>query len=183
MSDRTNIGVKSRWSVFTTTEARYVAIVACVVTIVGILVGGHLYGRYLASLDLGGRDNAIEQLRAESQAQKRKIDEQSAQLTAMQVKLNNVQSQLESIMPSANTYNINPNQTLIVGDGRLAIGMIGSPSNDSVMLAINGKQQAAIAGEVINVAADPSTSCRVTLQSFDVFKAVIVASCGGAKPQ
>jgi len=166
-----------------TPESRYVVIAACVIAILGVLVGGNFYGRYLAALELGGRDNVIEQLRSENLQQKRKIDQQSARLTAIQLKLDAVQRQLESIRPAANTYNIEPNQTLFVGDGRLAIGMIGPPGNEGVTLAIDGKQQMVIAGQVITVAPDPSTSCRVTVQSFDVFKAVIVASCGGTKPQ
>ena len=84
-------------------------------------------------------------------------------------------------MPSANTYNISPNQSLIVADGHLTIGLIGSPGNESVTLAINGKQQTVSAGQVITVAPDPSTNCQVQVQSFDMFKAVLTASCAAAK--
>lgn len=157
-------------------------IAACVIAILAILVGGHLYGRYLSALDLGGRDNVIAQLQAQSQQQKRKIDEQSAQLTNLQAKLTAVQAQLEAIMPSANTYNINPNHALIVADGHLTIGLIGSPGNEGVTLDINGKQQTVAAGQVVDFAPDPSTSCQVAVQSFDMFKAVLTASCAGAKP-
>jgi len=164
-------------------DSRVVLIAACVISILVILVGGHLYGRYLASRDLGGRDNVIQQLRAESQEQKRNIDNKSAQLTDMQVKLDIMKAQLESIMPTKNTYNIMPNQTLMVADGRVSVGLVGSPGNESVLLSVNGKQQAVAAGQVITVGSDPSANCQVAVQSFDMFKAVLTASCAGPKGQ
>lgn len=180
MSDRRTIGRKPGWRVFTTRENRYVVLGALLLLLIGILVGGHLYGRYLNSLDLRGRENAIEQLRAESQQQKRKIDEQSAQLTILSGKVNDAQAQLRAILPSENTYNVIPNETLVVGDGRLMIGMIGAPGNDSIVLQINGKQQNATVGQAIAVTPEAGVDCKVTLQSFDVFKAVIHAECPGA---
>ena len=141
------------------------------------MVGGHLYGRYLASLEIGGRDNAMEQLRSQSQALKQQVNEKAAQLTQAQAKLQSTQATLELILPTKNTYNISPNQALIVGDGHLTVGMIGSPGNDSVVLDINGKQQAVGVGQVLKVAGDQSTNCLVAVQSFDVFKAVITATC------
>jgi hypothetical protein len=157
--------------------------IATIVAVLAILIGGHLYGQFLASRDLGGRDNTIEQLSAQSQGLKIHADNLSAEVTDLQVKLAKVQATLDAIMPVANTYNINPNQSLIVGDGHLTIGLVGSPGNDSVTLDINGKQQTATAGQVIAVAAGASTNCQVQVQSFDVFKATLVASCAGAKPQ
>jgi hypothetical protein len=49
------------------------------------------------------------------------------------------------------------------------------------MLNINGKQQSLAAGQMINVALGPATQCQLSVQSFDVFKATIVAACSGAK--
>ena len=162
-------------------DVPFVLIAASIVSLLVILIGGHFYGRYLASRDLGGRDAAIEQLVAQGQEQKRKIDQQSAALTSLQARLDKTQAQLDAIMPSKNTYNIIPNQNLVVGDGRLNVGLVGAPGNEIITLNINGKQQVATAGQVINVAPDASTNCQVAVQSFDVFKAVINASCTGAK--
>jgi hypothetical protein len=164
-------------------DGRFVSVVACIVAIVVILVGGHLYGRYLANKDLGGRDAAIEQLQAESQQQKRSIDQKSAQLTQMQAQLDKTKAQLEAIMPAKDTYNVMPNQTLIVADGRVTVGLIGSPGNESVLLNVNGKQQTAAAGQVIAAGSDASANCQVAVQSFDMFKAVLTATCAGAKRQ
>jgi hypothetical protein len=158
-------------------------LVVCVVVILAILIGGHLYGRFLSARDLGGRDNAIEQMRAESQKQKRDIDEKSAQLSELQRKMTDAQAALEAILPQKDTYNIVPNQTLIVGDGHLMLGLIGPPANEGVLLNINGKQQMVPVGQAVTVTPDASTNCRVSVQSFDMFKAMIHATCSGAKPQ
>jgi hypothetical protein len=144
-------------------------IVSCILMIIGILIGGRLYGKYLSSLDVAEREAQIEQLRAESQKQKRDIDSKSTQLTGLQDKLN--------------TYNINPNQTLILGDGHLMVGLVGPPANDSVVLNINGKTQSVSAGQTLSISPDPATKCQINLQSFDVFKAVVAAACTAAKAQ
>jgi hypothetical protein len=85
-------------------------------------------------------------------------------------------------MPSENTYNISPNQSIIVADGHLTVGLIGAPTNEGVNININGKQHSAAAGNVIDVALDPSMTCQVGVQSFDAFKAVLTASCATVKP-
>ena len=179
-SDRNPKG--SRWGRFGA-EYRATAILVAVIIIVGILIGGHLYGRYLSSIDLAEREAQIEQLRAESQKHKRDIDSKSAQLTALQDKLTKTQAALNAIMPSANTYNINPNQTLILGDGHLMVGLVGPPANNSVVLNINGKTQSVAAGEALSISPDPATKCQINVQSFDVFRAVVVATCTAAKAQ
>jgi cell division protein FtsB len=173
---------RPRWRLISA-EYRSAAIICVVIIIVGILIGGHLYGRYLSSIDLADREAQIEQLRAESQKQKRDIDSKSAQITTLQGKLAQTQAALDAVMPSANTYNINPNQTLILGQGHLTVGLIGPPGNDSVLLDINGKSQAVAAGQTVDINPDPTTKCQLSVQSFDVFKAVLVASCSPAKMQ
>jgi hypothetical protein len=166
-----------------TDNRKFVVVAACVISIVCILVGGHLYGRFLSARDLGGRDNAIEQLVAQNTKLKRQLDQKSAQATEVQAKLDKAQAALTAIMPSADTYNISPNQSLVVGNGRLTVGLVGSPGNEGVTLNINGKDQTVAAGQSISVTLDASTACRVQVQSFDMFAAKVMASCTGAKPQ
>jgi len=177
--DRTQSGRSPRgpWRRFFGAERIGPAILVIIIIIVGIIIGGHLYGRYLSSIDLADREAQLEQLRAESQKQKRDIDGKSQQLTTLQDKLTKTQAALDAVVPSANTYNINPNQTLILGDGHLMVGLVGPPANDSVMLNINGKTQSVVAGQTLSIALDPATKCQLNLQSFDVFKAVVVATC------
>jgi len=59
--------------------------------------------------------------------------------------------------------------------------MVGAPGNENITLNINGRPQTLGAGQVIAVAPEPSTNCQVGLQSFDMFKAVLLASCTAAK--
>ena len=159
---------------------KLVMAVAFVLMCLGILIGGHLYGRYLASFN-SGLDKTITELNLRTQNERRKVDSQAAEITAMGAKLQSVQATLDSIMPSPNTYTIKPNQTLIVGDGHLLLGMVGSPGNEAIILNVNGKQQPLAAGQTINVAQDPATQCLLSVQSFDVFKATLVAVCSSAK--
>jgi cell division protein FtsB len=160
-------------------EIRRAVLVALIALLLGAFIGGHLYGRYLASREENGQENAIEELRAESQKFKAHGDDLSAQLTQLQAKLATAQAVVDSIMPTKDTYNFDPNQTRVVADGRLTIGLIGSPGNENVTLNINGKQQTVTVGQVINVAPD----CQVSVQSFDMFKARLTASCAGQKQQ
>jgi uncharacterized protein YlxW (UPF0749 family) len=182
VSDRTSSSRSARertsWRLLRA-EIRFVTVTAVIVALLGILAGGHIYGRYLANRELGGRDTAVEQLRAESQSLRRRIDDFSAQVTDLQTKLDKAENAMKAMMPSDNTYNISPNQTLIVADGRIAVGLIGSPGNESVTLDINGKQQSVAAGQVVAV----PPNCQVAVQSFDMFKAVLTATCAGAKAQ
>src|SRR5262249_59391987 len=89
----------------------------------------------------------------------------------------------KQISPPTNTKKINPKQTPIRATALLTGEMVGPPANDSVLLNINGKSQSVPAGETLSITPDPATRCLVNLQSFDVFKAVIVATCGAAKAQ
>jgi hypothetical protein len=158
-------------------------IVVGALLIAGVGIGGHIYGRQLARGDTQERDAAIIQLRSDVQKLDAQLDDESGKLAALQIRLTSVQATLEAIMPSKNTYNMQPNQSLIVGDGHLTIGLIGPPTNDGITININGKQQSLAAGDVVRVTPDPSTDCRVQIQSFDMFKAILTASCAAAKAQ
>jgi hypothetical protein len=153
--------------------------------LVAALVGiaSYIVGLNVGYLDIAGARQVIQSLRADNQKLKTELADQNAKHAVMQTKLVNAQAALDAIIPSQNTYNIKPNQSMIVADGRLTIGLIGPPTNENITININGKHQSAATGDVINVALDPTTSCQVKVQSFDMFKAVLAASCGGAKPQ
>jgi hypothetical protein len=157
-------------------------IVVGVLLVAGVGIVGHIYGRSLARGDTQERDEAIIQLRADVQKLDAQLNDDNGKLAALQAKLNSVQARLDTIMPSQNTYNIHPNQSLIAADGRLTIGLVGPPTNDGITININGKQQSLAAGDVVRVTPDPSTDCRVQIQSFDMFKAILTASCA-AKAQ
>ena len=123
------------------------------------------------------------QSRSENQELTSQIADEGAKLAALQVELKSVQDALDAIMPAQNTYSFSPNQSMIVADGNLTIGLIGSPANEGVNININGKMHSAAAGGAIKIPLDPSTTCQVVVRSFDMFKAVLTASCAAVKPQ
>jgi hypothetical protein len=156
---------------------------AGIVLVLFIMVSGYFWGRQFNARDIQQRDAAIQQLQSDGQRLAADIADQNATLTALRAELSSTKAALDAITPSLNIYNINPNQSLIAADGRLTIGMIGSPGNEGINLNVNGKQQKVAAGDIIHVSPDPSTACQVQIQSFDMFKAVLVAACAPAKSQ
>jgi len=144
-------------------------------------VGGYFYGLKLAYADLASARQDIQQLRPESQRLKSSILAQNATIVELESELARVRAALHVIMPSENTDKISPNQSVIVAGGHLTIGLVGSPGNDSVKINVNGKLQTVTTGDVIRVAVDASTDCQVGIQSFDMFKAIVTASCTASK--
>jgi cell division protein FtsB len=140
-------------------------------------IGGYIVGLNVGYLDIAGARQLIQQLRSDNQKLKTQISDLNATQVALQNKLATFESALDEIIPSKNTYNIKPNQSMIVASGRLTIGLIGPPTNERVNININGKQQSAATGDVINITLDPRTTCQVRVQSFDMFKAILNASC------
>ena len=145
-------------------------------------IAGYVLGFQAGHRDILDAKQLIQQLQTESQKFKKDLLTQTTELINLKSDLTRVQAALSKMMPAKNIYNINPNQSMIVGDGHLTMGLVGSPKNESITININGKQYSAVSGDVINVAADPSTACRVEIQSFDMFKAVVMATCAPAKP-
>jgi hypothetical protein len=186
VADRTGSGRSDRensrlYGLLMTRGGRFLLIVIFVVVMLGGAIGGYLFGLDLASRDLAAAKAQVDQLLPEAQKLKRQVIDQNAAFIALQAKLTSAQAVLKAIMPTENTYNIIPNQSLVVADGHLTIGLVGLPANERVNININGKQQSAATGDTIKIAVDPSTTCQVEVQSFDMFKAVLTASCAAAK--
>lgn len=161
------------YRLFMTREGRYLLLTALMGGIIGYLLGLNS-----AFVEIQAGKLALQQSRAENQKMKSEMAGESVKATAMEGGIAKLQATLDELVPSENTYNIKANQSLIVGGGRLTVGLVGAPTNDSVTLNINGKRQQLGTGDVISVAADNQTNCQVRVQSFDMFKAVITATCG-----
>jgi hypothetical protein len=147
-----------------------------------VALGGRIYGQHLANQDLIDRDRARRQLETVSQNLERQSAQQAGDVVALQAKLAQLQEKLDSVMPGKDTYRINPNESVVVGNGRLTLGLVGVPTADGVTLNVNGKQHTVAAGAVIHVADDASAPCKVAVQSFDMFNATVTASCSEPKP-
>lgn len=145
-------------------------------------LGGFILGLNLNSRDLVAARQLIQQLQTEAQKYKKDAQTQSTNFATLQLQVTELQNAMHAMKPAQNTYDIKPNESLVVGDGHLTIGLVGTPNNDTISINVNGKRQAVTTGDVINLAPDPSTNCQVTVQSFDMFKATLVAACTPAKP-
>jgi cell division protein FtsB len=167
----------SRRGLFRGRRRRAVLLVATLVLTVGGAVVGYYLGRSLAAQPLLSATKQVQQLQPENQRLKTANLDLNAKLVSLQGQLTKSQTTLEAIMPSDNTYNIAPNQSIIVANGRLTIGLIGAPTNSTVNVNINGKQQSAVTGDVFKITPDQTTTCQVRVQSFDMFRAILSAAC------
>ena len=148
-----------------------------IVILLAVIVGAYVIGLQTSHRDLADGKQLIQQLQTESQRLKNQITEQQTQIIALQSTVATIRDTLNRIRPSENTYELRANQSLIVANGRMTIGMIGPPTNQAINININGKQQSAAPGDVIEVPPD----CRVRIQNFDMFTAMVTATCGSAK--
>jgi len=154
-------------------------------TIIFVLAGaiaGFAYRGYVDYSDISDSDRRVLEFRTQERNLKAQVAELAAKLDAAQTKLKSVQATLDSLMPAENTYNIKPNESMVVAGGRLTVALVGPPTNQNIRINVGGTERLAVAGDIIDVAPDPSTKCRVVVQSFDMFKAILNASCAPAKP-
>ncbi len=187
MSDRTErdrlAAENTRLRAALVREGRVMFIFVVALLILGGGIGTFFFFRNLASADLVAARQRITQLQNEGENLKKQVDGQAVKINDLEMKLQQTSDTLEQIRPEKDRYDVRPNESLIAGDGRMTIALIGAPANESIRLSINGKEQMATAGQTIAVAPDASTKCQVTVQSFDMFRARIVATCAGAKAQ
>ncbi|MFZ0839138.1 MAG: ABC transporter C-terminal domain-containing protein [Xanthobacteraceae bacterium] len=176
---KTGLSSGAAWRLLARRRRTYVILMVLIV-IAGLI--GHIIGRELGRRNLLARDETIQQLRNERLELNAELGKRNDRLSELQTKLNQVQATLDELMPSENIYVFRPNQSLALADGRVTVGLMGSPANQNVTLNVSGKQHVAVAGDVIKVPLEESTTCQVVVQSFDPFKAIIQATCSGKTP-
>ncbi|MGD9923326.1 MAG: hypothetical protein AB7V13_18055 [Pseudorhodoplanes sp.] len=169
------------WRALTRRRRVYILLIETVL-ILSVALIGHITGRELSRRQLLQRDLTIQQLREERQEVSAELNQRADRISALTLKLNEVQGVLNKIVPSENIFVVRPNQSLNVADGRVHVGLVGSPTIQGVNININGTQRLLNAGDVVNVDADQATTCGVTVQSFDMFTAILHATCT-PKPQ
>ena len=166
-----------------TSAGRLLGVVVCALLILAAAIGSYFVARVASDNELKAANLRILQVQNENQKLVADNTNQLGTIADLQLQIKAAQAKLATIVPTENTYNIGPNQALVVANGRLTIGLVGSPSNDSINLNINGKPQSAAVGAIITSVLNPSTTCQIGVQSFDMFKAVLTATCAAAKPQ
>jgi uncharacterized membrane protein YeaQ/YmgE (transglycosylase-associated protein family) len=145
--------------------------------IVAGIVGAFVLGLENTRRELRDSKQLLLQLQSESQKLREQIADQNSKLINQQSTLTKLASTLNELMPSKDTYQIAANQSLIVANGRMTVGIVGAPTNQSITVNINGRPQVLASGDVVEVAVNPQTTCHVRLQAFDMFKALITATC------
>jgi hypothetical protein len=179
-SAQTGLSSRAAWRLLTRRRRAWILFIETLL-ILAVAVIGHLIGRELGRRNLEKREEIVLELREELQKRGAELGRRNDQVSALQVKLNAVQATLDAIVPAENTYNITPNQALLVGGGRITVGLVGQPGNQTVTLNINGKEHTATAGDVIGVPFDDRATCYIAIQSFDMFKATFNATCSAKK--
>jgi cell division protein FtsB len=168
-------------NLLTTRRGRLALLFTAIFIIGAVAIGGRIYGQHLAYQDMLERDRAMRQLETESQKLERHGANQTDEVAALQERLAQAQEKLDTVMPAKDTYNIDPNKSVVIADGSLTLGLVGLPTSDGVTIDVNGKQYTVAAGDVIHVANDASAPCKVAVQSFDMFSAMVTASCSKPK--
>ena len=163
--------------------SRFRGLATSAVVVLCALIIGYLLGLLSGRSHLLATRTLLQQTQSENQSLKGENSDANAKLAELEANLTNVRAALEAMTPKKNAYNLTPNQSLVVAGGRLTIGLVGPPANESVKINVNGNQHSAAPGDVIRIALDPATNCQVSVQSFDMFNAVVTASCAGTKAQ
>lgn len=167
---------------FTTPVGWFRAVAVAVVLFIAVL--SFMFGVKTGHREIAGTQNKLQNLLKDNANLTSKNVDLQAKLGVLQAKFNSVRAALDAIMPSANKYQIGSNESVIAADGHLTIALVGLPLwNNTVDLNINGKPYLAAAGDLINVAIDPSMNCRVKVMSFDGLnaQAVVNATCEETK--
>lgn len=180
-SAQTGLSSRAAWRLLTRRRRTWILLLETLLILV-VAVIGHLTGRELGRRNLEKREEIIIELREELQKRGAELGRRTDQISVLTTKLNAVQAALDAIVPSENTFNIVPNQSLLVAGGRATVGLVGQPANQAIVLNVNGKEYTVAAGDVITVPYDDRTTCHIAVQSFDMFKATFNATCSAKKP-
>ncbi len=150
---------------------------ATIALLIAVGLASFLFGMYISSHDLADARGLVQQLQGDAQKSKQAMIAATVALSALQAKTDKLSADLEAIRPAKDTYNFVPNQSLVLAKGLLSVGLVGSPGNNGIVLNVNGVRKPLSSGDVVQLDVDVKTSCRITVQSFDLFKAVVHAAC------
>jgi hypothetical protein len=174
----TNTGLSS---LFRTPDGRFRGIVVWIL-ILAIGLAVYLINRTTHDREISSYEGFVTKLQSEIRDLADANTKHAGTITDLQRQLEKVEADLHAVMPSQGTYNVASNQSLLVADGQFTVGLIGNPTIQRANVNINGEQRSVVAGDVISFALNPSTTCKVGVQSFDMFKVVLTASCSPEKP-
>ena len=144
-------------------------------------IGGFSYRGHIDEKDVIDSAQRVLEFRTENDKLKAQIFNLNTKIEQMHAEARALHNSMEAMQPAANSYVIGVNKSMVVAEGHLTVGLIGSPTSENLKINVNGREYLAAAGDNIEVFPDPSTKCQVSVQSFDMFRAIVVASCQAAK--
>lgn len=180
-TDPSSLSSRTAWRMLTRRRRTAILLIETLL-IVAVALIGHVTGREMARRQLVQRDLTIQQLREERLQASTELNLRADRILTLETRLKHVEGVLHEIVPDQGIYVIRPNQSLVVAGGRVVVGLVDSPANRGVSINVNGKQQFAAAGDTITTTTGEGPTCQVTIQSFDMFKAVLHATCAADAP-
>jgi hypothetical protein len=151
------------------------------VIVLAFAIGGYKVGRDSARSEIEAATKAKDGVIVESLRLKAQQTELTGKMAVLQRELAAAKAARDAVMPPEGTFEIARNQSKVVADGRLTIGLIGAGTIDRATINLNGKQQMVSAGDVVDVALDPPKSCQVRIWSLDMLKMLVSATCAESK--
>jgi hypothetical protein len=152
------------------------SILSRVVLVVVLVITSFVIGVYVTSRDVANLRALLSSVQAETQKAKQELASQISVNTSVQARLIRVTADFEAIQPQKNTYSVSPNQSIALAEGRLTVALVGPPGTNDLVLNVNGEQRKASSGDIIQVSAGADT-CRIAVQKFDLFRALINVNC------
>lgn len=146
-------------------------------TVVGI--GGFMIGLSSRTQALNDARKQTTSMQKISQSLREAYQEQEDSKKALSDQLTAIQNQIRDIFNSYRTIGLKGNETISVASGYFTVGLVGQPANEKITINVNGNQQTVAVGDSVDVG---TSSCRVEVRSFDMFKATLVTSCTPVKP-
>src|SRR3569833_3212434 len=112
------------------------------VVVIVLSLFSYLAGMYAISRDLTQTRLLLQAAQTETQKARRDLAAQNSSQSNLMAQLQKPKAELEAIRPSKDSLVISPNQSITVTEGLLTIGLIGSPTNGSFSLNVNGARHA-----------------------------------------
>ena len=148
--------------------------------ILAVAIGGYALGLNIARQDIAAGKQLIQQLQTESQKLQKQVHGTKRQQHRAAVQAD------DDVKPRCMRWSrrrtpiiLKPNQSIIVADGHLVLGLVGTPDNDQHQHQHQWQTASAAPGDIINVAPDASTACQVMVQSFRHVRGGVTATCSG----
>ena len=153
------------------------------VLVVLLIVGT---GCYVLGWNSAQRENVttkkqLEDLQVQNTDLSKKNNDLQSRIGILEQQARTAQNHLRDVFLAYKTIEINANDSTFVSGAHFSVGLVGPPATDRVNINVNGQQHSAAVGDTIDVG-KISASCRVTVSSFDMFKASVTTNCTPANP-